>query len=551
MPSLNVIISGSTQPFERELNRINKLAQQTTARLNHSFGEGGHLRGGVVYETAVLMRELSRGNFTRLPGSITILAQRMGLLKFLVKDTASASRVLADAWAQQAEKAGAAAIASTQKASSSMAALYADGGETQASLAAAIADEEKAAADTQVMLATQAKAIASQNAAAAAEAEAGAARASVGPLGIVGGVLVAIGAGAYAANKLVRGLTDTLAGVKAPESFEPDYIVKRLQKANATAEIQRQINDEVSKSVRLYNSAAEAGRRSEQTAKAHYDHLRKMNELRERAELNGVTSVSARQAIRQRYSDADLEIGRQERAQQIADKRAEKFNLEHESTAAQERANKINVPSRQQDENDLRLAEEKLRITREAAATIEKAKHDPGFLNLVNSRDVLRAYNSIAATGVSGKDLNAAEKQVTTDRTAQEMAVRQLKEQLDKNSLARTEKEDLSKQAAASAGKAAEIGLALPTMIQNANQANQDAREEAAAQLASDKSGARSGSGHGMNLNSQQRIGAYAQAGFDKEVVLLEKIHTAIKQLHPPAHPPVSPGRATFGGVHQ
>jgi hypothetical protein len=552
MPSLNVIINGSSQPFERELQKLDRLAQQTAARVNRSFADGGHggVKSGVISEMLVAIREISRGNLTRLPGSLSILAQRLGLLKYLSGGTASAARVLAEAWAVQAEKAGAAAIASTQKASASYAALYADDSETEATLNAAVADERKAAADIQVAAATRVKAIASQDAAYAAESEAGAATTSIGPLGVVLGILTGIGVGAYAANKLVKNLTDTLAGVKPPENFEPEYIVKRLQHGNAAAEGQREVNQEIEKSIRLYYSAAEVAKRSEETTKSHYDHLRKMNELHERAELNGATSDAARKAIRKKYSDANVQVDKDERAQQISEKRDEKSNLEHESAAAKAKADAIDVPSKQQDENDLRLAEAKLATLKTAADAIEKSKNDPGFLNTINGRDAIRAYNAISPTGVSGKDLNAAEKQVATDRTSQEMAVRQLKEQNDQHGLARSDKDDLTKQAAMSAGKAAVIGAQLPGMVQSANQANDQEAAEAAAGLAADKM-QRQGGRH-TTLNSQQRVGAYAHSGFDKDTALLERIAKNTEHLRPPSHPPVGVGKGpVHGGLHQ
>ena len=52
-------------------------------------GHGG--RGGVIGESVVLLREMGRGNYARVPGSLTILIQRMGMLKLFVKDNALAA----------------------------------------------------------------------------------------------------------------------------------------------------------------------------------------------------------------------------------------------------------------------------------------------------------------------------------------------------------------------------------------------------------------------------------------------------------------------------
>lgn len=509
MPSLNVIINGNSDPFKKELLAVERLARSTGSNISRGLsGEGGHgAKAGVVTEVLVLMRELSRGNLTRVPGSITILAQRMGLLKYIMKDTTAAANVLADAWEMQAEKAGLAAMASTRKASASMAALYADGGETEATLNAAMADEEKAAADIAVAQTTRAKATASAEAAAAANLEAAGATASIGPMGIVIGVIAAIAVGAYVASKLVRKLTDDLSGVKAPEDFKPEYILKRNQKGNAAAEGQREINLEISKSVSLYYSAAEAAKRSESVTKTHFDHLRKMNEYQEQAEMNRATSEGARAAIRKKYSDKDLEVSRQERDAQIRDKRSEQSNLEHESAEKKRKADAIAVPAAAQDENDIKLAEAKLKIMDDAASAIQKGKDDPGFLNLVNGRDAIRAYNSVSDSGVSTKDLDTAEKQVALDRAKQIQEVKRLKEQKDANDLKRKERDDLTGAAGKSAAQAATIKEALPAMVTAAATANSDAATEAASKLAAEAKIHHNPSGNGPTQSQWERAG--------------------------------------------
>jgi len=47
-------------------------------------GEGGLPSSGVLREATVLLREISRGNWSRVPGSLSILIQRLGVLKYLL-----------------------------------------------------------------------------------------------------------------------------------------------------------------------------------------------------------------------------------------------------------------------------------------------------------------------------------------------------------------------------------------------------------------------------------------------------------------------------------
>ena len=92
MPGLIVTLGGNSGPYERMLAKSEAQARQSALRINGALAGGaggGHMRGGVITESVVLMRELSRGNFTRLPGSLTILAQRLGIVKILMKDNAT------------------------------------------------------------------------------------------------------------------------------------------------------------------------------------------------------------------------------------------------------------------------------------------------------------------------------------------------------------------------------------------------------------------------------------------------------------------------------
>lgn len=561
MPSaITAVFGANSTSFRRELEQMQRIASQTGATINK--GLSGHTGGGssgILTEITVMIREFSRGNFSRLPGSLSILANRMGALKYIVKDNASAATLLADAWEKLAQKASLAAIASTRKAQASHAAFFAEGGETEANFEAAEMDEAKAKADILVARTTQAKAVASAEAAAAANLEAGATRSSVSVLGVAIGVIAALGAGAYAANKLVRGLTETLSGVKAPE-LSPEHIVSRLSRQNSAVEIQREINDEISKSIDRYNSAAEAAARVTTATKEHFKNQRELLNYQKEADMARANTPAKKLAVEKEYSDKELAINAAERAENITNMETERGNLRKESDKKAKEATRIAgaVGPAQADDNVIKMAETKLETIKAAEAAIQKSKDDPGFLNTVSGRDVFRAYNAVAATGVSGKDLDKAEAQVTADRIAAEKEVNRLKDKKDADDLLRTKAKDLTQQAGTAAGKAEDLNSQIADQKKIDATATDADKAAAVAKLnalqaEADRDRKAQERGGGFNLNSNQKIGAYASAPPDWTAALqnIKAIAEHTKSLKGPAHPPVGKGEKHFGGVHQ
>ena len=116
---LIAVIGANADPMKKELTAVEKMAERAGKSLRQNIGStatGHGARGGVIGEMFVLMREIGRGNWARVPGSITILAQRMGFLKLIMKETAAQEILLADAHVKQA-----AALEKTAKASATRA----------------------------------------------------------------------------------------------------------------------------------------------------------------------------------------------------------------------------------------------------------------------------------------------------------------------------------------------------------------------------------------------------------------------------------------------
>lgn len=495
MPALKAIIGADASPMAREFAMVERMSAQTSARIARNFqtaGSGHGGQGGIIRETLVLMRELASGRALspRTAGSFTILLQRLGLLKAITGDNVTAARVLADAWEVQSEKGNLAAAAALRKAAASSAALYAEGGETEANLALAISDEQAAAAAIIHAKATNEKAVASAEAAAAQEAEAGAVSATVGPLGVVLGIVLAIGAGFYGAAKAADALKNRLVGFTGG-TFNPSPEAARLQGKNMNAEGERKVTQQVKETVEAYNSAEAREKRVADVTKTRFDHMRKMNELR------NAHNESAKVADR-------LEIDQQERAAEIENKKFSQRDFEREAGIKKSAADAINVPS---EKHDADLVAKAKADADSARKYLEDTANDG---SVFNKRNALRAYNQMSNTGVTDEDIVKADadaKKKAQDAIAQEKI--SINQKAD-NDLKREEKERLRKQEGAAKSAAAKIGQDLPNLAAKNAEKNKDEAEESAAEL----SGAQNKMAHG-HVNNLQQVGAYTVAAVD------------------------------------
>ncbi len=161
--------------FARGIRDMEMLAGQAGGRISsglsggfgHGGGDGGGI-SGIIRESLVLIREFGRGNYTRMPGSATLLAQYLGGLSLLYTSTATAAVAFAAAEAKASTAMAANAAVAYDKAIASEAAAYAAG----LNDAALIAEADAAAANATAMaadaVALNAKAAASGRAAAQA-----------------------------------------------------------------------------------------------------------------------------------------------------------------------------------------------------------------------------------------------------------------------------------------------------------------------------------------------------------------------------------------------
>lgn len=487
MPSLIAIIGANSEPMQRELRAVQRMANETGLRIQSGLEGGGHVRSGAMRETLVLMREISRGNWTRVPGSFTLLLQQMGILSKLTGDTASTARILADAWAQQAQKAGLAAIAATRKAAASMVAFEADAANTEATLAQAIADEEGAAAAILNAKATQQKAVAAQEAAASGAASG----ASLGTIAVGIAAVLAVTAVLY---ETFRGMKDVLKGLefKLP-MLDSEYVPKALRSFNQMAEAQKKVTDEVRKTAEAYSGAEARAKRVVDATKEHFEHLRKINSF--------VRDPAAKAA-------GELEIDRQERNAELSNKFAEKQNLEVTANRKQAEAAALfnQAPSEAQESSDLKdlkknadAAVEYLKKQQSGSTWDEFKKNAAIYLNL-NPLQMKARKDAIA----TAETMN--EGQANNAITAYQGAL----DKQQSNKEIRKRAEEAAAAEAKARSDATKIGLSIPDIQKANDQKNKDEAEESAAKIAN--------APHKMihgSVNNLQKVGAYTEAAVD------------------------------------
>lgn len=95
MPGLLAIIGADANPLKRELALVDKMAKRTGDNLGSSLAGGS--KSVAMREVLVLMREISRGNWTRVPGSLSLLLTNLGIFGTVVSGAAGLLTVFASA----------------------------------------------------------------------------------------------------------------------------------------------------------------------------------------------------------------------------------------------------------------------------------------------------------------------------------------------------------------------------------------------------------------------------------------------------------------------
>ena len=356
----------------------------------------------------------------------------------------------------------------------------------------------------------------------------------------VTGIILGLVAGFYAAHRLAGALVQTLSGLKFPD-MNTDYIAKHLQKINAVAQSQKEINKEIEKSVELYNSAASAAKRVEDRTKSHYSHLEKMNQYQEQEELKTATSDQEKDAIRTKYSAKALRLKEDERNEEVKNKKAEFAALVAESDTKKKQGDDIKVNSK---EHDAQLLEQKKKSAAEAqkyldnlavATDMTKSKKEKQAaaeeLGTMGGFSRFHAQASHLATGgyVPGtKAIDAALAESKAEALRRVKAGKDAEETVASNDELRKKKSELYTGSAASGSNAATAMLEADEMASKAKQDRLDAAEEERAKLSAENAGGKKMSSN--SRNSLQTIGAYGTAS-PREEQMLETSKNSEKHL--------------------
>ena len=343
-------------------------------------------------------------------------------------------------------------------------------------------------------------------------------------VGIVAGLVAGIAAG----YKLTTLLIDKLTGLKMPD-WNPQYIAKHLQRQGQVAEAQREINEQVEKSARLYNSAANQAERLADVTKEHYQHMRKMYELQEEMELKQARSEREKSNIRTKYAITGLNLNEQERAEMIRQAEAKQRAMADEAEKKRLEAASIltSMPSAAADQQNLKRLQE-------AAAGAQKLKSED-LANrgggLIFKEHAGREAVDVATLGLNHAALLKAEKDRKEELDRRISAANEFEDQVHGRDIRRKRAEELNKEAGTTAADAAKLALEIQNQKGRNRQKSIEEKQEATAKL--DAENAHKNKMMHGHVNALQQVGAYAAPATlvdvgKKQLHKLGEIHSAL-----------------------
>ncbi len=562
--AVTVIFGANSTQFKSELAKM----QAMTIASSRSMASAGHMVGttGIVRESVVIGREAMMGRgIGRIIGSLTLLAQYINSATRAGQAGATASRLIADAYADEAVKAGVAAAAAMKKAEASAVAAEMDGFEDEASIAAADANAAEAATANAAAAALSKKAEAAAADAAMQEADAAAtATNSVSTLAWLGsmalrlGLLIVIVVEAIIIMKELKAVFDRYSeAAKAAANYTREHTLavweevaamdKMKEASLKTTEAIHKMNVAKDRSVELAKEAIEASKSEAEARAKLYDANVKGKLLDiEIAEKKGlITNKEATrqkaaiesQSVTDKAAAKQAELDREAKMSSDAAAKAEQDKLDAQ-TAAAAASDKINSdanPEAKRRVDMLSNAEKNLGASKSEAEKAVKDRDE--FLGSVSTllgtpwgRRETERLNLDAET----KSNAAASAQIRADSLKRFMSPDEIAAATAMSVAGEKTGSALSlKETARKAGTAASI-----------NAANSPA--EVAEELANITKKMRldllpSGDAKGYSLNSQQKIGAYAATApvLLQQLNVLRSIDHKVSPIQPPSnHPP-------------
>jgi hypothetical protein len=575
--ALTAVFGADATPFNSELNRMEASIARVasnggiSSKLFGGHGGGGPGGGssGIIRELFVLMREASRGNWTRMAGSLTLLAQYTGTLGMVIKSSAQESIAHATALNEEAAAAARAALAEQIRQGVS---------EKQITLGAAKIAMSKAwqeqcllemtlndanavsvMSEGELEVAINNARIASSNAysvqktaeaavvAEAAEIEAASATVSLGPIGWLIAGLIALGAVAYGLIRHFENLRE--AQKNLADSY--DLTTRSFSEQAKTVEEANRQHQEGIDWVNKHAAAQENLKNSlERTIDAFKDQASAEIEL-----------ARARGASKQQLAQMELQQEKRELdllkiAKDAAEEQHHKDFLEEQG--AQGRLDSFNSGTGYFSKSTLDAAKKKMD---ENAAIVDAAveAQKSGKLSKANAF-LAGGANALLPTSL-GNVVTGLLTKAATDSDVLDFKV---------GNKSYHQSVSQSRDAFSSASSDVSILSTLETSIKDLLKGKQELSGKDLAAYSSlkeqyDKAAAKYGvdqrykmqianaegqRGGGFSLNSQQRLGAYAATPPDWSVLLtnVKGIHENTKGLKPGTFNPVGSKPPQFGG---
>lgn len=504
-------------------------------------GGGGGV-SGVIRESFVLIREALRGNWSRMVGSLTLMAQYTGTLGKVLKS--SAAEAIAFAKAQNLEYASTAraAVAAEAKAVATMQAAEAATFDSVALNAEAEAAEADALALRTAALAQQAKAAAAVE---AAEMQAAAATLSLGPIGWAIAATLALVVGIIAWYKIAKTVRDENNRLSLELGFtnstvldqarafrearkEAENYAKAVREAHdASRTLTEQseldvtaINDKYD-STKTLNSAQDEQKKSEIDLQQQQGHLTKEQAINAKAQIDA-------DALTRNSTEEGNRL-----AEISASKKAAAATAQSQLDTATKKSNEVEARSNN--------AKDKARMA-SLQEVVNKGVQSPWYnkYQLGTLTGGTTSYDADVAAYESAKaELEGLQRlQGNRDEKAQAAQADMTK--------AGEQNRQLQKEAGEAAQKNADFQKNNPAVLK-AKEATLEAQKQK--ELAEQENKLRGG---GFGLTGQQKVGAYAATPSDWSSVVfnIKGIHENTKGFRNPSAGPVHSAPASFGGHH-
>jgi hypothetical protein len=306
---LEFVVKANAGQFKAEMAQVKAIAQGMNA------GGGGHggLSGlsagsgqaGVMRESIVIMREIGRGNWARVPGSISLMLQYMGAFSKILKVTHSdlAQHAL-DLEKEAAAMAKAAVAESVRNGTSKL---------QQSAAVAMLAAEKARAAGTAdasalTIIAKQREAAAY---AAAAAIEGTASTTVLGPIGWVIAAVVALGAAVYFTFNHFKRLSTQQENMAEAMGMGADQTERQTKRMNEQADAARKLAVEIANVHKHQKTLAEISDEAVESLKRNAQAEMELAKSKKQTRLDEIDLyekmhvISAQTATRQR---AEIEI---------------------------------------------------------------------------------------------------------------------------------------------------------------------------------------------------------------------------------------------------